>query len=102
MDSLLQMHNIPLQVWLLSDKGGISVSFVIHPVADIIPGQLNILLAECGVPDDIVHEMEEISGAGMSESGVTLFTGANVTVSLTMGQKNVCLIHHYPRRVERN
>jgi NAD/NADP transhydrogenase beta subunit len=44
------------------------------------PGQLNVLLAEAGVPYDIVLEMDEING-DLPETDVVLVIGASDTVN---------------------
>jgi len=61
-------------------KQGKDVKFAVHPVAGRMPGQLNVLLAEAGVPYDLVVEMEEMN-AEMADVEVSLIVGANDTVN---------------------
>ena len=59
---------------------GKTVHFAVHPVAGRMPGQLNVLLAEAGVPYDQVLEMEEINEK-MENIDVSMVVGANDTVN---------------------
>uniref|UniRef100_H2ZIS3 NAD(P) transhydrogenase, mitochondrial n=1 Tax=Ciona savignyi TaxID=51511 RepID=H2ZIS3_CIOSA len=61
-------------------EAGKNVRFGIHPVAGRMPGQLNVLLAEAGVPYDVVLEMDEIN-EDFSDTDLVLVVGANDTVN---------------------
>jgi NAD/NADP transhydrogenase beta subunit len=50
-----------------------------------VPGQLNVLLAEAGVPYDMVLEMEEIN-EDFASTDVSLVIGANDTVNSAAGE----------------
>merc|ERR1711868_28886 len=64
----------------LLKKKGKNVRFGIHPVAGRMPGQLNVLLAEAGVPYDVVLEMDEIND-DFPDTDLALVIGANDTVN---------------------
>ncbi|XP_060516948.1 NAD(P) transhydrogenase, mitochondrial-like [Cylas formicarius] len=72
-------YPIAEMVEVLKSKGK-QVRFAIHPVAGRMPGQLNVLLAEAGVPYDDVLEMDEIN-EDFESTDLVLVIGANDTVN---------------------
>ncbi len=71
------------KVWELTQallKRGVKVKFAIHPVAGRMPGHMNVLLAEAGVPYDLITDMDDINPE-FPTTDVSLVIGANDVVN---------------------
>jgi NAD(P) transhydrogenase subunit beta len=72
-------HKVWELVQALSARG-VTVKFAIHPVAGRMPGHMNVLLAEAGVPYDLIYDEAEINSE-FETADVALIIGANDVVN---------------------
>jgi NAD(P) transhydrogenase subunit beta len=72
-------HKIWELTQLLVDRG-VTVKFAIHPVAGRMPGHMNVLLAEAGVPYDMIFDLDEINNE-FATADVAMVIGANDVVN---------------------
>ena len=64
----------------LLESRGVEVLYGIHPVAGRMPGHMNVLLAEAGVPYEVLKEMDEVNPQ-FATTDVALVVGANDVVN---------------------
>jgi NAD(P) transhydrogenase subunit beta len=72
-------HAIEEMMEVLESRG-VEVEFAIHPVAGRMPGHMNVLLAEAGIPYEKLKEMDE-ANLTFRETDVVLVIGANDVVN---------------------
>jgi len=73
----------------------IALKFGVHPVAGRMPGQMNVLLAEAGVPHEWVLEMDEVN-PDMENQDLVLVVGANDVVNSAALEVEGCAIWGMP------
>merc|ERR1719289_385970 len=93
--AVARAQNSVAEISRLLRENDIECKYGIHPVAGRMPGQMNVLLAEAGVPYDWVEEMDEVNPT-MADVDVTLVVGANDITNSASQELEGCSIWGMP------
>ena len=78
--AVAQAQHVVWELTRVLQAKGVNVSFAINPVAGRLPGHIDILLAEAGVPYDIIFDLENINDQ-FPTCDIALLIGANDIVN---------------------
>jgi NAD(P) transhydrogenase subunit beta len=78
--AVAQAQHVVKELGELLEANGADVKYVIHPVAGRMPGHMNVLLAEAGVPYEQLVEPDAVNST-MASVDVCLIIGANDVVN---------------------
>jgi NAD(P) transhydrogenase subunit beta len=78
--AVAQAQHVVEELGAMMEKRGTTVQYAIHPVAGRMPGHMNVLLAEAGVPYEELVEMDVINTT-IDTVDVAIVIGANDVVN---------------------
>jgi NAD(P) transhydrogenase subunit beta len=94
MASAQAQHKVQELTQLLEERG-VDVRFAIHPVAGRMPGHMNVVLAEAGVPYEKIADLSEVNPE-FPKVDVVLVIGANDIVNLAARSDTKSPLHGMP------